>query len=92
MGSFKDITGQRFGNLLVLSKTKQRDINSSVVWKCLCDCGNITYSNSSNLKRGHTTSCGCNKQKYIDLGLYSELSEEEKAALRERFNKNVNNK
>ena len=62
----KDITGQRFGNLLVLSKTKQRDINSSVVWKCLCDCGNITYSNSSNLKRGHTTSCGCNKQKYID--------------------------
>lgn len=33
-----------------------------------------------------------NKQKYIDLGLYSELSEEEKAVLRERFNKNVNNK
>ena len=32
------------------------------------------------------------KQKYIDLGLYVEMSEEEKAILRERFNKNINNK
>lgn len=62
----KDIIGQRFGKLLVLNKTKQRAANSSVIWECLCDCGNITYSNSSNLKRGHITSCGCNKQKYID--------------------------
>lgn len=62
----KDITGQRFGSLLVTEKTEQRATNSSVIWKCLCDCGNITYSNSTNLKRGHTTSCGCNKQKYTN--------------------------
>lgn len=31
-----------------------------------------------------------NKQKYIDLGLYSEMSEEEKEILRERFKNNIN--
>lgn len=37
-----------------------------MLWECRCDCGNITYSDSSNLKRGHTQSCGCNKDKYAD--------------------------
>ena len=28
-------------------------------WKCLCDCGNLTTVASSDLKSGHTKSCGC---------------------------------
>lgn len=28
-------------------------------WKCQCDCGNICYVTSDNLKRGDTPSCGC---------------------------------
>lgn len=31
-----------------------------------------------------------NKQRYIELGLYKDISEEEKEILRERFNKNIN--
>lgn len=62
----KDITGERYGKLLVLGKTDKKAVNSSVIWECLCDCGEITYSNSTNLKRGHKTSCGCNKKEYID--------------------------
>lgn len=62
----KDITGERFGRLLVLEKTDDRVVNSSVIWKCKCDCGKIVYANSSNLKRGHTASCGCYKKDYIE--------------------------
>lgn len=31
-----------------------------ITWKCLCDCGNITYVASDNLY-GTTVSCGCHK-------------------------------
>lgn len=32
------------------------------VWKCQCDCGNITYVSIGNLKSGSTTSCGCYRE------------------------------
>lgn len=53
-----DLTGQRFGRLLVLEKTDKR-IKRGIVYKCLCDCGNIYYAISSKLKRGGVKSCGC---------------------------------
>ena len=52
-----DLTGQTFGELIVLEKTAQRQDNS-VVWKCLCSCGKECYISSHNLRRGHTRSCG----------------------------------
>ena len=67
MGKFKDLTGQRFGRLVVQesyeSKTKpsgQKYTN----WKCKCDCGNECWVSVSNLRRGHTTSCGCYLEEY----------------------------
>lgn len=53
-----DLTGQRFGKLVALEPTDQR-VNQCVVWKCKCDCGNITYVSSGNLTAEHTRSCGC---------------------------------
>lgn len=58
MGTFKDITGKRYGRLIVLEPTKERK-QGAVVWKCKCDCGNITYASRSNLEQGYTKSCGC---------------------------------
>lgn len=58
MGRIKDITGQRFGKLVVLEDSGKRQ-GSSVMWKCRCDCGNITYATGSTLKKGNTKSCGC---------------------------------
>lgn len=55
----KNISGQRFGRLIVLESTNDRKPNGSIVWRCLCDCGNITLSISSELKRGNKKSCGC---------------------------------
>ena len=36
---------------------------TSVIWKCRCSCGNITYVTAGHLKSGHTVSCGCVKSK-----------------------------
>ena len=30
-----------------------------MTWKCQCDCGNIHYATTENLRRGDTPSCGC---------------------------------
>lgn len=53
-----DLLGQKFGRLLVVRKTDQR-IGHSVVWECLCDCGNRKLVASTNLRRGTTKSCRC---------------------------------
>lgn len=58
MYKFNDLVGKQFGRLTVLEqngRTKDRHI----LWKCECDCGNITNVSSRDLKSGHTKSCGC---------------------------------
>lgn len=51
-----DLTGQRFGRLVVLKRDGNR---YPTKWVCKCDCGNECSVFSENLVRGHTTSCGC---------------------------------
>lgn len=58
-GKPMDITGQRFGLLIAIKPTEQRASNGSIIWECLCDCGNITYVSVGQLTRKHTLSCGC---------------------------------
>ena len=52
------VTGQRFGRLLAVRATDQRN-NNKVIWECKCDCGNTVYIKSTLLKNGATKSCGC---------------------------------
>lgn len=59
MGKKVDITGERFGRLLVIEELKERDRHKRVIWKCRCDCGNEVNLSSNPLRMGHTTSCGC---------------------------------
>ena len=55
----RDLIGQRFGHLTVLEKTNKR-YYGYVVWKCQCDCGNITYVPMHNLSYNKgVKSCGC---------------------------------
>lgn len=57
-GKIKDLTGRRFGRLVVLEKTDERK-HRHVVWKCVCDCGNECFVPSNALSAGRTQSCGC---------------------------------
>lgn len=52
----EDITGQRFGKLVAL-EIAGKDAGGRLLYKCRCDCGNITTVRKSNL--GRTKSCGC---------------------------------
>ena len=57
MGAKKDLTGQKFGRLLVVAEFS---LGVKVVtWECLCDCGNISFISTSTLNCGNTKSCGC---------------------------------
>lgn len=61
-----DLTGKRFGRLLVLEFDSTR--NSKTYWKCICDCGNIKIVRSSDLRVGKSKSCGCyRKERLSDM-------------------------
>jgi hypothetical protein len=59
------LTGKRFGKLTVISRSDNK--NKHIQWNCVCECGKRSIVNSSNLKRGHTKSCGCLRDEYVDL-------------------------
>jgi hypothetical protein len=56
-----DITGQRFGLLVVVQASPLRQSNGGCMWDCICDCGKTTTTAQWNLKNGGTKSCGCLK-------------------------------
>lgn len=62
----KDLTGKRFGKLIVIGKTEHR-ISGSVAWLCKCDCGNKTKVSTRDLNRGAVKSCGCLKKERYDI-------------------------
>lgn len=56
--ALKDITGQRFGRVVVLfrdGKTNDR----TAKWQVQCDCGQQFTVEGKALRTGHTKSCGC---------------------------------
>lgn len=67
MSKAKDLVGNVYGHLKVLEYSHVS--NKSHYWKCVCDCGNTTIVQRSNLVSGKTKSCGCKKnvRKFEDL-------------------------
>ena len=55
----EDITGKRFGRLVVL-RLVERKPNYRYMWLCQCDCGNQVVVERDNLGRG-IVSCGCKR-------------------------------
>ena len=56
-----DLTGRRFGRLVVLERAP--NTKRGVVWLCQCDCGNKKVVPGQDLK-GKTKSCGCYARDY----------------------------
>ena len=57
-----DMSGMVFGELTVLERANDRVSpggNKRIYWKCKCNCGNTTEVDGSELRKGHTRSCGC---------------------------------
>lgn len=52
-----DLSGQRFGRLVVTNRGRAGQGQS--YWWCDCECGNRKEVAASSLKAGHARSCGC---------------------------------
>ena len=57
--------GETFGKLIVSSKDKviKYKKSSKQFWDCICICGNQITVDTSSLRSGRTTSCGCSRNK-----------------------------
>ena len=61
--TFKDLTGQRFGKLVVESCLPESTKDGRAIWHCKCDCGNYKDVCTKFLTSGHVISCGCANSK-----------------------------
>lgn len=52
------IVGEKYGFLRVLEKTSQINKSGKILYKCVCDCGEIVYRDSTSLKRNLSPYCG----------------------------------
>ena len=74
-----DLTGKRFGRLLVLERLPHTE--KLYKYKCLCDCGNIIEAKAVNLKSGKVKSCGCLKHEFA----VNRIENREDAILRREY-------
>lgn len=70
-----DLTGQKFGRLIVLRRSQTK--NTKIFWLCKCECGKIHEASGALLVRGNIKSCGCYKRDVHSLpgdeGSFNEL-------------------
>lgn len=64
MAPLKDLTGQRFGRLVVIERAGS-DKHRRATWRCQCDCGKVRVFYSCNLINGRAKSCGCLKNEKL---------------------------
>lgn len=63
-----DLTGKQFGELTVIRLSDQRSKNNTLLWECLCSCGNKSYILGVSLRAGNYKSCGCKRDEKRNEG------------------------
>lgn len=66
MGTFQDLTGQKFG-FLTVEKLSYKTRTAFIIWECKCTCGKTVHSRPYDLKVGKTRSCGCYKLDLLSI-------------------------
>lgn len=56
--NFVDLTGQRFGSLVVIGRHGTAD-GTRATWRCRCDCGGESVVRTLDLRAGKAVTCGC---------------------------------
>ena len=62
MKKYKDLTGEKFGRLLVIKRAEDHVSqagNKAIQWLCICDCGTVKTVSGSGLNSG--------KQSLVDV-------------------------
>lgn len=68
LSNVENISGQTFGRLTAL-RFERVDKFGKAMWLMRCECGREKVINSSSVKAGLTTSCGCYKQSALRRGV-----------------------
>lgn len=89
---YKDITGKRFGKLIAIKPTQNRDPKGAIIWECSCDCGCTTYVSVRGLNDRDITSCGCKKVETAKSIQKNGVESAKKSPKSGRFESNVNAK
>jgi hypothetical protein len=55
---YRDLTGERFGKLVVIGKNQYKNKHGHILWRCECECGNEKIVESTGLRKGKATNCG----------------------------------
>ena len=63
MSGFTDLSGQKFGRLLVIEYAYSK--KGRRCWRCRCDCGKFVDVDTHSLTTGNTKSCGCLKRETV---------------------------
>ena len=58
-----NLENKRFGNLVAIERSPNRNKKKEVAWLCQCDCGNKKIITRDSLTSGNTTTCGCSHRK-----------------------------
>lgn len=78
MGKFEDLTGQKFGELTVISRAPDYVLpcgKPQVMWNCKCSCGKDFVTRALQLKNGDSQSCG-----HLQREIVSKLMKERKSS------------
>ena len=83
----KDLVGQKFGKLTVVSKEEPRASNrrKEILWLCKCDCGGEKIVPTNSLTSGMTKSCGCLEKERNEKSKKRLLKESYKRAYRRHY-------
>ena len=93
MGKAKDLTGEKFGRLVVVKYAGV--VKGHVVYECECSCGSMMTTRGSTLRTGTVNSCGCIKNEILrkssiargDNKYPKKMDEREKASYRSRLHR-----
>lgn len=91
--NFIDRTGQKYGNLTVISYS-DKNKHGQAKWVCKCDCGNEIVVIGGSLTSGHTKTCGCLHSMYgknHTEETKKKMSEANKGKKHYRWNSNLTN-
>ena len=78
----RDLTGQKFGRLVVIERAEND--NGRIMWRCRCQCGNEKNAPAHDLTRGRIQSCGCLREFH---GMTNERLYREWIDIKKRCNK-----
>lgn len=67
-----DMVGYEFSGCNVIHQAYKK--NGKTYWECLCTCGNKFIAEGSNIRQGHTKSCGCLRSRYAKRKSHGQIN------------------